>query len=33
MKFCETRILTDENISPRIVAFLREQGIDVIDYL
>jgi predicted nuclease of predicted toxin-antitoxin system len=25
------KILTDENISPRVVSFLREKGIDVID--
>ncbi|MDR4507411.1 MAG: DUF5615 family PIN-like protein [Candidatus Brocadiaceae bacterium] len=31
MKFCEIRILTDENISPKVVSFLRERGIDVID--
>ncbi|GJQ50449.1 hypothetical protein KsCSTR_23680 [Candidatus Kuenenia stuttgartiensis] len=31
MKFCEIRILTDENISPKVLPFLRERGIDVID--
>lgn len=31
MKFCEIRILTDENISPKVLTFLRERGIDVID--
>lgn len=31
MKLCEIRILTDENISPKVVTFLRERGIDVID--
>ncbi|BBO18569.1 conserved hypothetical protein [Candidatus Brocadia pituitae] len=31
MKFYEIRILTDENISPKVVSFLRERGIDVID--
>lgn len=31
MKFCEIRIITDENISPKVVTYLREQGIDVID--
>ena len=31
MKFCEIRILTDENISPKVVTFLRERSIDVID--
>ena len=25
------KILTDENISPRVVSFLRQQGINVID--
>lgn len=31
MKFYEIRIFTDENISPKVVRFLRERGIDVID--
>jgi predicted nuclease of predicted toxin-antitoxin system len=31
MKFKELRILTDENISPRVLSFLRQQGMDIID--
>lgn len=31
MKFTSLKILTDENISPRIVAFLRENSFDVLD--
>jgi len=31
MKFSQLRILTDENISPRVVSFLRQQYIDVVD--
>lgn len=31
MKFQELRILTDENVSPKVVAFLRKQGLDVLD--
>jgi predicted nuclease of predicted toxin-antitoxin system len=31
MKFNQLRILTDENISPRVVSFLRQQGLDVVD--
>ncbi|MCP4113758.1 MAG: hypothetical protein GY749_50890 [Desulfobacteraceae bacterium] len=31
MKFRSLKILTDENISPRAVSFLRKKGIDVID--
>ena len=31
MKFQQVRILADENISPQVVAFLRSQGIDVVD--
>ncbi len=31
MKFRSLKILTDENISPRVVSFLREKGTDVID--
>ena len=31
MKCHSLKILTDENISPRVVSFLRQQGIDVVD--
>ena len=31
MKLREIRILTDENISPRVIDFLKDQGIDVLD--
>nr|VFK39384.1 MAG: Predicted nuclease, contains PIN domain, potential toxin-antitoxin system component [Candidatus Kentron sp. TC] len=31
MKFRSLRILTDENISPAVVSFLREKGMDVAD--
>jgi predicted nuclease of predicted toxin-antitoxin system len=31
MKFCSLKILADENISPRVVSFLRQKGTDVID--
>lgn len=31
MKFRELHILADENISPKIVAFLRNEGLDVLD--
>ncbi len=31
MKLCDIRILSDENISPRVIVFLRNQGIDVLD--
>jgi len=31
MKFSSLNLLADENISPRIVSFLRQKGIDVID--
>ena len=31
MKFHQVRMLADENISPQVVAFLRSQGIDVVD--
>ncbi|RKZ35843.1 MAG: hypothetical protein DRQ49_10250 [Gammaproteobacteria bacterium] len=31
MKLSQLRILTDENISPKMVSFLRQQGLDVLD--
>lgn len=31
MKISSLKFLTDENISPRIVTFLRKKGIDVVD--
>lgn len=31
MKFHEIRILADENVSPKVTAFLRIQGLDVLD--
>ena len=31
MKFHEVRVLTDENVSPKVVAFLRNHGLDVLD--
>ena len=31
MKFCSLKILTDENVSPQVVSFLRQREIDVID--
>jgi len=31
LKFHHLHVLTDENISPKLVQFLREQGLDVID--
>ena len=31
MKFDELRILTDKNISPKVVTFLRKHNIDVLD--
>ena len=31
MKFHQLRILADENVSPKVVAFLRDQGIEVLD--
>ena len=31
MTFDQLRILADENISPRVITFLRKQGLDVID--
>lgn len=31
MKIRQIKILTDENLSPRVVAFLREAGLDIRD--
>lgn len=31
MKFQEIELLTDENISPRVLKFLRQSGLDVLD--
>ena len=31
MKLCQIKLLTDENISPRVVTYLREKDIDVLD--
>jgi predicted nuclease of predicted toxin-antitoxin system len=31
VKFSSLNILADENVSPRLVAFLRQKGLDVID--
>ena len=31
MRFDQLRILADENISPRVITFLKQQGLDVID--
>ena len=31
MKFQELRIFADENVSPKVVVFLRNQGLDVLD--
>ncbi len=31
MRFASLKILTDENVSPCVVSFLRQKGIDAID--
>ncbi len=31
MKFAALKILTDENVSPRVVSFLRQEGMDITD--
>lgn len=31
MRFHQLRVLTDENVSPKIVTFLRNHGLDVLD--
>jgi predicted nuclease of predicted toxin-antitoxin system len=31
MRLCSVKLLADENISPRVVSFLRSKGLDVID--
>lgn len=31
MKFSHIKLLTDENISPKVVAFFRQKGFDILD--
>jgi len=31
MKFADLKLLADENVSPRVVSFLRQKGMDIID--
>jgi hypothetical protein len=33
MRLGSIKLLADENISPRVVAFLRSKGLDVIDVI